>query len=440
MKIKIACFLFIVFFLLSCKEARLSTGDIDYIKQKYSVEAINYFYETAFHRDFVGFNENLIKWNQQDIKLFMEGELWEQDSVFVESALKQINELELPPKLRLTKDKSQANQILYFGNYDYLAEKIIWQHSDKGLFVGGGTSNMSNKYKKDGVTVVANAAGRYTRHKTDSLQIRQSVILEEIVQSLGIIGDAWSYSNSIFYEGYGDVLFLSEIDKEVLNLLYEKCIPPFYSRSYFEDDFQDVLYNINASEKIVGYVLEQDIPFEYLQYIKDNSFRDSILIKFPRDVFVSLSGDITDSDTDFVKNLIHTLSSEHLQLQYTPAGSKRKYSAAMIKISYKKKTGTTDSIDSEMLIEWHTMMFPYRVDGELSMVSDEFDRDRTINNAFLKVLGFDRQGNAVLSIADEDSLQQEIVSLLYQPIFYSGMHEKQLDEAMEIVSAARNLK
>jgi len=58
----------------------------------------------------------------------------------------------------------------------------------------------------------------------------------------------------------------------------------------------------------------------------------------------------------------------------------------------------------------------------------------------LKVLGFDSQGNTVLSIADEDSLQQEIVSLLYQPIFYSGMHEKQLDEAMEIISAARNLK
>ena len=71
------------FFLLSCKETRLFTDDINYIKQKYSAEAINYFYETAFYQDFAGINENLLKWNR-DIKLFIEGGLWEQDSVFVE--------------------------------------------------------------------------------------------------------------------------------------------------------------------------------------------------------------------------------------------------------------------------------------------------------------------------------------------------------------------
>ena len=56
----------------------------------------------------------------------------------------------------------------------------------------------------------------------DSPQVRQKhVIREEITQSLGFLNDTYDYPESIFYQGYSENNFFSEMDKTIIKLLYQ---------------------------------------------------------------------------------------------------------------------------------------------------------------------------------------------------------------------------
>ena len=53
--------------------------------------------------------------------------------------------------------------------------------------------------------------------------IRQKHILrEEVTQCLGLGNDTYQYDNSIFYQGYSTVTEYSELDKEIIKMLYNK--------------------------------------------------------------------------------------------------------------------------------------------------------------------------------------------------------------------------
>lgn len=54
---------------------------------------------------------------------------------------------------------------------------------------------------------------------------RVHTIREEITQSLGLLTDSWQYEKSIFYEGQSYSTSFSEMDKQLIQLLYNTNIP-----------------------------------------------------------------------------------------------------------------------------------------------------------------------------------------------------------------------
>ena len=53
-------------------------------------------------------------------------------------------------------------------------------------------------------------------------EFQKHILREELTQSLGLFNDSEKYENSIFYDGYSTVTEYSEIDKELIDMLYNE--------------------------------------------------------------------------------------------------------------------------------------------------------------------------------------------------------------------------
>ena len=53
-------------------------------------------------------------------------------------------------------------------------------------------------------------------------QTQKSILREEITQSLGLCNDSWKYPNSIFYQGSSTNTEFSDLDKEIIQMLYNE--------------------------------------------------------------------------------------------------------------------------------------------------------------------------------------------------------------------------
>ena len=49
---------------------------------------------------------------------------------------------------------------------------------------------------------------------------QRSILREELTQSLGLLNDSDMYTNSVFYEYGNTVTEYSELDKEIIQMLY----------------------------------------------------------------------------------------------------------------------------------------------------------------------------------------------------------------------------
>ena len=54
--------------------------------------------------------------------------------------------------------------------------------------------------------------------------LRAGVICEEIIQSLGLSNDSYTYPDSIFYQGYSEISWPSELDWTLVELLYHPAL------------------------------------------------------------------------------------------------------------------------------------------------------------------------------------------------------------------------
>ena len=428
------CFTIIVLLTLCCN------SDYQNLKQKYSTESINYFYETAFFQDYVGKINVVNKWNE-DIYLYIDGDFSTNDISNIKNTISQLDSLLLPINIYMTSDSLLANLFIYFGNYSYLEEKMGLNNYEP--FVGVGQIIEKKSHIKSAVVGFANNAPRYNRpNEIDNTKLRQAIILEEVTQCLGLIGDSWHYPNSIFFEGGVCESILNDIDKDAVKFLYECSIPAEYRREQFEEDFGDVLYHINAPQKIADYVFVNNIPFHFLEYIREKCFHDSILVKCPSKIYIKLKGDYSQEDIDLCKNavsLFNTVSNQfELILENTDI---RRIPCINIYYEYdNKRTITT----IERQIATSNMMFPRRIESEIKVTYTEMSRKEInimIFSCLYKSLGFDNNNSN--DIMKFDSLggisfspdYKEMLALIYEPVFYSGLTLKEFEKALEILKA-----
>ncbi len=434
--------------LQQCKSRnnRITDADLGELKQKYSDRAINYFYETAFSQDYVGPKEVSTKW-ENDIWISLQGELWANDSLYVAKAMEQLNALNLPIRLRLTDDTILANLPVYFGDYSYLEEKLNLKKYVP--FLGIGFINEGSSEIRSAKIGIANNASSYVRlDSSDSAILRQKYILEEITQSLGITADSWEYHNSVFFEGKNRTSKLSELDKQVVKLLYEPGIPNRYSRKQFEKDFQDILYHKNTKEKLIRYVKENNVPLRYLEYIRDNGFNDGLLFKFPRRVFVKIKGHCQQQDIEFCKKAVNELNTVSDLLQFEMSPDDVWHQAPCITIEYKDSTLLASPI-AERFLEPGGIRFTRRVRGTIRLSYNKSglpmqkEKNKLLLISLYKLLGLDHARDEIAEIDDDGELvfkpdYKEILSFLYSPIFPAEFSSKEMESVINALQREKS--
>lgn len=121
-------------------------------------------------------------------------------------------------------------------------------------------------YWNDNVIYKANIC--IATDKYISQEIRSHNIREQLASSLGLLNDSWKYKDSIFYQGYSETQYFTEIDQKIIIILYEDKIKPGMSK--------DNILKIFYPRSISNYLLELSILGLFLSlgagiyYLKKN--------------------------------------------------------------------------------------------------------------------------------------------------------------------------
>ncbi len=283
-----------------------SDKDAKSLKTRYTAEAFNYFYEVALHSE-VTTNKlfSIQKW-KNDIYLFMDGDTLEGDRLSVRNVINQLNALKLPITIYETSLVNKAN---FFVTFLPLKTK-----SDKTNGAGTYYSAKGGIYKA--IVKIFDSTNENSKRR------RFDLIFEEITQCLGLPGDSYAYPESMFYQNVNYVQQLTELDKQLLHLLYESAIVPNYSLAQFEKDFGDVLYSMDGKQKFVIFLRKQQIKEESLTNIykyglsKDPLDGQEKLSKYNQPTHVIIKGDYTKEFIEVINQSISEINkiSENLKL------------------------------------------------------------------------------------------------------------------------------
>ena len=206
----------------------ISRKDIDLIKKEYSREAINYLYESGNESTEEQGKNKLQKW-KDSINIYMEGDMYENDSQLVSSVIKQIDALKLPFTIKLTKDSAISNFQIYFGEYDYLNDKIdvVNDNDYRGQCR---LSLFEDHFNNCKIGIVNSYLTKLAELTGESnLLDRRGIILHEFFHSLGFAGHRPEYNSILFIPSHDRSL--SKIDKETIALLYDPRIPQYYKKN-----------------------------------------------------------------------------------------------------------------------------------------------------------------------------------------------------------------
>ena len=180
-------------------------------KGYHSAEAKDYFKEICLESESGKVYSSTLKWDR-DVKIFVHGYCPQYMMTELNDIVSDLNGIIDPINIKIVSNKSEANHYLYLGSakgFDQ-AYPIIKEYN------------------------LENASGYFEMHKTkgycfvdmiktgNDTQTQKSILREEITQSLGLCNDSWKYPNSIFYQGSSTNTEFSDLDKEIIQMLYNE--------------------------------------------------------------------------------------------------------------------------------------------------------------------------------------------------------------------------
>lgn len=410
------------------------TESVSLLKDKYTVEELNYFYEVGFHSE-ARSNEaqRLSKWSE-NVLVYIKGDTLPGDMEGVLNAIDEINRLHLPLKLEMTDDKEAANMHIYFGNQEQLhLEEHVW---GQGIFT-----------EINGVIEQAKIKILTVPNVTKSGNGRNNIILEEITQVLGIRGDSFAYPLSVFYEYTNYTTHLEEIDKKMLQLLYEPALPAGYIVNEFEEAFGEQLYHVKKEEKLLHYVKENSIKKEtlhqVLQYgLLEKRNKEDRIVKFNQPVFITISGDTTEGHIFLLKGAIKQLeeASENIKIELVPTDSIPHDGG--IRYNFSKRNCQPHIIDVEVSISnTNQLFFDKRFSAKTNInYKDTATIDQkmplAIANALYQSICLVNQNAPVFWEYKDQSLHlkneyREILELYYSPSLAENMTKEELERVVE---------
>jgi hypothetical protein len=176
-------------------------------------DAVRYFSEVCLDAEFVNAGDptRLQKW-ATPIFYMLSGSPTAEDIAVINKMASFLNSVEGFPGISQTNDPNTANMKIYFCPANEFS--VIIGHNCDGND-GYVTFWYSNDEIYDSVICIRNDIGQ---------ELRNSVIMEEIYNSLGPIQDTSLRSDSIIYSGFSSPQEMTDIDMLILRLLYHPSI------------------------------------------------------------------------------------------------------------------------------------------------------------------------------------------------------------------------
>ena len=217
-------FLPLMFVLTYCHSPKLDTEQIHKIKSHFTKSELEYFAELAFKSDFNNKAVKLAKWDR-DIKIGLAGEYTKEDSVEIIKITNELNNIINTIDIEFVPFKS-SNLNMHFIGYDE------FDNFFKNASIG-----------THGFTIIKYDLMRNINRGTILInkgltgKDRKSTILNEISNSLGLINDSYKYPTSAFQQFMNKNISYNEIDKKVIDLLYNYGLPTRLDGKYFNHCF-----------------------------------------------------------------------------------------------------------------------------------------------------------------------------------------------------------
>ena len=263
---------------------KLSFEQLSYIRTNYTTEEIVYFYETVFFSDdfykidkykskngssFFISNTKIKKW-EKDLYVKPFGDFTNQNILSLKKAIDYLNSIELPVRLFYTEGESY-NVRFFFGSKSFIRKETNYEFEDESDGFAKIYTNFSSTIDRAFIGIDNTLSPDY--HRPD-------IILEELTQTLGILGDSYSHPNSLFYEGSRNrspLNKLTYLDERILKLLYSENIKAGVSRKNFLKSFKDII-------KISDGLIKEDFK-NFEEFISLNQFSEETIRMFLNTAF-----------------------------------------------------------------------------------------------------------------------------------------------------------
>lgn len=173
-------------------------------------EALNYFNEIAANSEFKGVKP-ITKW-KKDIRIKLHGDYNDADLAVLNDLIDYCSAIEGMPGISLV--DAEANVDIYFvpskSMKDYIRDYV---DGNLGFF----------EVYWNGAYEIYSGTIAISTDRTGPLD-RQHLLWEELVQSLGLLNDSYTYQDSIFQQDYSVVQHPSALDFAILRMLYAPAV------------------------------------------------------------------------------------------------------------------------------------------------------------------------------------------------------------------------
>ncbi len=194
--------------------------------KKITPKEVEYFEEIAFGNEFATDTQTqyVRKWNQ-DIRIKVMGSPTKDDWQTLQRVINELNQL--VDDIQISLDNQNHNLEIYFVPQEEFPQyEPNYIPGNLGFFFIWWNGNLEIN------------RGKILISTNQVTQIERShLIREELTQSLGLMNDAWTYPDSIFYQDWTEVNQFSELDKVVIRILYS----PEIRRGMTKQQVRDIL-------------------------------------------------------------------------------------------------------------------------------------------------------------------------------------------------------
>ena len=181
-----------------------------------SQDVIDYYCEVGMTSEYNGPRRALVRKWTEPIMVTLEGDIESADMDLMERLFDYLNSINGFPGISFTSDDFESNFIIR------ILPEEQYQEYARPRVNGDATDGYSTIWYNEGIINKAEIGISADLERMN----KNHVILEEIVQSLGLQNDSYSYPDSLFYQDYNTPQWPSDLDCLLVEFLYHPLVTP----------------------------------------------------------------------------------------------------------------------------------------------------------------------------------------------------------------------